>query len=362
MKNKTPGFNSQFVETLAVGQYTDMNGNVVDVTPEYLGKLAANYDPALHEAPLVIGHPETDAPAYGWVSAARVKGDKLEVQFADVEPQFEDMVRRGLFKKRSLKIYNDPKKGPNGLAPYIAHVGFLGAQPPAVKGLKNIQFSEAPGVEIEIAGDINFSEGEKPVDDKDKADLEKTIGERVSAFLKEKFGPKDDKGAATAFSEADVKRLVDDAVTAVEKKFTTQLTEAEAKYKKLEETVGRQGSSAQRASIVAFLDSVGAERILPVFKNSGVVEFMESLAALDSKVELVTLAEEGGKQVEKRVEMKPLEWFQKFLKSLPAFVRLGEQFGELKLSGDGSEIVDPTQVDTLRASMGVKSPGQAAAK
>jgi len=361
-KKKTPGFNGQFVETLAVGTYTDMHGKRVEVTPEYLNQLAGNYNPALHEAPAVIGHPETDAPAYGWVSSVRVKDGKLEVLFADNDPEFERMVREGRFKKRSLKIYNDPKTAPGGLAPYLAHVGFLGAQAPAVKGLKNIHFNEASGFDLEIAGDITFSEGDKKVDQKEKEELERTIGERVRAFFQEKFGAKEDNKSANAFSEADVKKLVSDAVAAVETKFSSQMSELEKKNKTLEETLNKQGGATQRAQIVAFLDSVGAERILPAFKNSGVIEFMESLAAIDAKVELVTLAEEGGKEVEKKVQMQPLEWFQKFLKSLPAFVRLGEHFGELKLSGDGSGlVVDPKEVDALRSSMGVKAPEKAAA-
>lgn len=342
------------METLAVGNYTDMNGKKVEVTPDYLNQLAANYDPALHEAPAVIGHPETDAPAYGWVTSVRVNGDKLEVQFADVEPQFERMVREGRFKKRSLKIYNDPDKLPAGRVPYIAHVGFLGATPPAVKGLKNIQLNEAPGFEIEIAGDITFSEGDKAVNDKEKAELEQTIGERIATFFKEKFG-KEDK-SATAFSEPDIKKLVADAVSVVETKFSEQITELENQNKQLKEKVDKQGGSAQRASIVAFLDSVGAERMLPAFKNSGVIEFMEALVSTEAKVEVLTLAEEGGKEVEKKVEMKPLEWFQKFLKTLPAFVRLGESFGDLKLSGDGSAVVDPTRMKTMRDELGLKDP------
>jgi len=354
-KKKTPGFNGQLVETLAVGSYTDMNGKRVEVTPEYLNQLASNYDPALHEAPAVIGHPETDAPAFGWVISTQVNGDKLNVLFGDVEPEFEGMVRNGRFKKRSLKIYNDPAKVPGGRVPYIAHVGFLGATPPAVKGLKNIQFKEAPGFEIEIVGDINFSEGEKSVDAQEKAELEKTIGEKITNFFKEKFGPKND-APTNAFSEADVKQLVQDAVSAVETKFSSQITTLEKANKELQAKVDRQGNSAQRAGIVAFLDSIGSERVLPAFKKSGVIEFMEALASTDAKVEVLTLAEEGGKEIEKKVEMKPLEWFQSFLKTLPAFVRLGEQFGDLKLSGDGSGLVDPARMNAMRAELGLKAP------
>lgn len=39
-----------------------------------LDRIASSYDPALHEAPVVIGHPEHDRPAYGWVEALKREG------------------------------------------------------------------------------------------------------------------------------------------------------------------------------------------------------------------------------------------------------------------------------------------------
>ena len=57
------------------------------------------------------------------------------------------MVAAGRFKKRSASFYtpdspNNPKPG----VYYLRHVGFLGAQPPAVKGLKEVAFAEDDGV------------------------------------------------------------------------------------------------------------------------------------------------------------------------------------------------------------------------
>ncbi len=51
------------------------------------------------------------------------------------------MVKAGRFKSRSASFYhpdnpNNPKPG----VYYLRHVGFLGAQPPAVKGLKAVEF------------------------------------------------------------------------------------------------------------------------------------------------------------------------------------------------------------------------------
>lgn len=49
------------------GRHTAMNGSALDFSESDLAASAAAYDPAKHEAPIVVGHPKTDGPAYGWV-------------------------------------------------------------------------------------------------------------------------------------------------------------------------------------------------------------------------------------------------------------------------------------------------------
>ena len=56
------------------GTHTAMNGKRMPFTSAELAACAAAYDPAVHEAPLVIGHPTHDAPAYGWVKSLKKKG------------------------------------------------------------------------------------------------------------------------------------------------------------------------------------------------------------------------------------------------------------------------------------------------
>ena len=55
---------------------------------------------------------------------------------AAVYPAFEEMVQHSLFKKRSASFYRKPA----GIE--LRHVGFLGAQPPDVKGLADMKFEE----------------------------------------------------------------------------------------------------------------------------------------------------------------------------------------------------------------------------
>jgi hypothetical protein len=140
------------IEILRAGTHTDARGQRVTITRDDLAALAAAYDPALHEAPLVVGHPVHDAPSYGWVRALRVEGDRLLAQAHQVEPQFAELVRAGRYKKISVALYGAEAPGnprPGGW--YLRHVGFLGAQPPAVKGLRAAQFADAQEGVVELA-------------------------------------------------------------------------------------------------------------------------------------------------------------------------------------------------------------------
>jgi len=122
----------QWVDIFRVGNYGD-KGNY---TPADLDAMVANYNPAEHEAPVVIGHPEHDAPAFGWVATLRRAGDTLQAKLRQVAPQFETAVRQGQFKKRSAAFYRTAR----GLA--LRHLGFLGAMPPEVKGLTDLRLCE----------------------------------------------------------------------------------------------------------------------------------------------------------------------------------------------------------------------------
>ena len=124
------GLNGWF-EIFKAGTHTDSMGNKRIWTGEDLLVIESSYDPLNHEAPLVIGHPEINAPAYGWVEALKLYGDTLFAKAKDVVKEFEDMVKQGLFKKRSISLYPDLQ---------LRHIGFLGATPPAIKGLRDIKF------------------------------------------------------------------------------------------------------------------------------------------------------------------------------------------------------------------------------
>lgn len=134
------------------GTHTDMHGTTLPFTPADLMACAAAYDPAVHEAPMVIGHPQADAPAYGWVASLSATGSDLLAEAKQVDPQFAELVDAGRYKKISASFYlpdspNNPKPG----TLYLRHVGFLGAQPPSIKGLRQVAFGEQEQGVVEFA-------------------------------------------------------------------------------------------------------------------------------------------------------------------------------------------------------------------
>jgi len=135
----------QWIELFRAGNYGDKG----EYSERDLDQIVANYNPSFHEAPVVIGHPANDLPAWGWVDSLKRVGGTLLGKLKQVQPAFEEMVQQGLFKKRSIGLYHTDK----GLA--LRHVGFLGAQPPEIKGLTDVRFSAGNGVEIEIAASMN---------------------------------------------------------------------------------------------------------------------------------------------------------------------------------------------------------------
>jgi hypothetical protein len=133
-------FENQWVEVFRAGKQTDSLGREHEFTSKDLETIVNSYDNKNHEAPVVIGHPKDNAPAFGWVEELKTDGKTLFAKFKQLVPEFVDAVKQGLYKKRSISLY------PNLT---LRHIGFLGAVPPAVKGLADIAFHEN-GIDIEF--------------------------------------------------------------------------------------------------------------------------------------------------------------------------------------------------------------------
>ncbi|MGE4827822.1 peptidase [Yersinia enterocolitica] len=140
------------IHIFKAGTHTDQHGTKLPFTQSDLAACVKAYDPTIHEAPLVIGHPKTEDPAWGWVKSLSLSGADLLAEPGQLDPQFAELVGSGRYKKVSASFYlpdspNNPKPG----TLYLRHVGFLGAQPPSIKGLKPVSFGEQEEGVVEFA-------------------------------------------------------------------------------------------------------------------------------------------------------------------------------------------------------------------
>lgn len=171
-----------WLEIFKTGRHTDASGNQRDWTEQDLDTILSHYNPLNHEAPVVIGHPTDNAPAYGWVEGLKREGNVLMAKIKDLVPEFTEMLKQGLFKKRPISLYPDLS---------LRHIGFLGAVAPAVKGLADVKFNEGGYIMEYVANMEN-----------EKDDPGEELSKKTDAILNDP--PTDDQGKPKklTFSEA----------------------------------------------------------------------------------------------------------------------------------------------------------------
>lgn len=140
------------------GTHVAADDRKVTITAAQLQAAAAAYDPKVHEAPITIGHPSGTAPAFGWLSKLHFsEAGGLEADPIQVDERLVEGIKKGHFKKVSASFYEpDAPQNPKPGVYYIRHLAFLGAQPPAVKGLREVQFAEGEKGVVEFA-DMSWS-------------------------------------------------------------------------------------------------------------------------------------------------------------------------------------------------------------
>ena len=317
-----------WIEIFRAGDYAERGR----WAPEQLDQLAAAYDPRLHAAPVVLGHPTDDAPAYAWVKRLRRAGHSLWAQLEKVDPLFEALLRAGRFAQRSVALYTHfPATG----GPYLRHLGFLGAAPPAIKGLAPVRFADAAcparfpaGASVTFAFDEQLSEVEMS---EPKPKLEGFLDHLRAFFTPEPSPPLviPSEAAGRVEGPAFAERLA-----ALEQRLDA-LTEKSVVIP----SGGRQAEVEGPASlqIANFVESLRARgRFPPAYERWGVADFMERLAAADAaegtdKNACPTAAEDNAvilSEAKDRDQEAPLNsllaWFQEFLTRLPAVIELRE--------------------------------------
>lgn len=128
-----------------VGRHTSNTGVTQDYTAEEIDRRISLYNEQHdHLAPVVIGHPKMNGPAFGWIKRLWRDGDIAFAEVDQAQPEFVEWLKKGLFKKVSASFYG------NGL---LRHIGYLGANPPAIKGLPETEFTDEGAETIEFAAE-----------------------------------------------------------------------------------------------------------------------------------------------------------------------------------------------------------------
>lgn len=321
-----------WLEVFKSGTHTSASGVEKTYTDDDLTSIANTYNAQKeHEAPLVIGHPETDAPAYGWAKEMKVVGNRLLAYVGQVSDDVVDAVDKGLYKKVSIALY------PGGL---LRHIGLLGAVPPAVKGLAPVQF----------AAGMEFDEYIWATDETRMPIVARVIS-AIRDFLIEKFGleladrtiDKLDIEALTSRAESklivvdennkaaspqasfnenkqkeelemdEIKKLIEELT----KKFTDQFNEVFGQITEIKTSMVSQKETsdkmlkktardAQQVAFAAFCEQLIAEgKVLPAEKDGMIEQYSDLLSAEDG----LTFAEGDKRPAEKmmdRLKQRPI--------------------------------------------------------
>lgn len=273
------------------GQWKTMAGELIDFSEADLQATAAAYDPKVSKAPLVIGHPKADKPAQGWARELQATDRGLFALADQVDPAFAESVRDGRYGTISARFYrptdaSNPKPG----VWYLRHIGFLGAQPPGVKGLDEPEFAEG----AEDGDGVCFQEGmafePPPAALPTHQPQESAVTEQEAAQLRE-------QNAAQA-----------------------------------QQIAALQASAAERenarvlADNIAFAESMATETRIPT-------AWKDQVAAIGVQLQALPDASFGEGD-----DKKPLaELFRDFLRALPQRVEFGEQATRERAHEDGGD-------------------------
>lgn len=337
-----------YIEVFRAGKQTSSDGATQNFTHADLDEMVANHQPS----PIVIGHPKTDSPAYGWSTRLKREGDVLLGKYSDVEKQFEKMVEDKRFPNRSVRI----RKTDNGWK--LLHTGWLGAVPPAVEGLKPVEYNEADDQSFDFMSDAYTT------------NVAARIFRRLREFLIAKY---DQDTADQVLPDYEIEGLHEAAVEqriipdesfsqpdtgdiAVPKEYTVEEIEqikkdAVAEFSSENNDLKHQLKTSQQDNLKiefqAHVDELINKGKLTPALATGAIEFMLSIS--DDTTDIEFSQGDGGNKTE--VKQSPLDWFKAFTGQLGRQVDFEESDAGDRLINDQHEfnaplgaVVDPDRL------------------
>lgn len=331
-------------EIFTAGKHTDSKGQEANFSKTDLAQVVANFAPK--KAPLVIGHPKMDDPAWGWASELKIEGDTLFAKAEEVSADFAQAVQDKRYPNRSVRLVKTEK------GYELGHIGFLGGKPPAVDGLKwQFNAEEVEAVEFEFAASEQI----------ETLSLHSTgvlvsLMSNLKTFITDRFGS---ETANQVIPEWEAEHLKEQEILARHTKRQEQGSEFAAPEQSSEEnTVSEEEKQALEDKLKAeqeknaklqfnqrvseaqtFIDKEVNNGKAPRITNTdGMAEFMAHLAT-DEAQTFEFAASDGGQTS----TVKPSEFFKSFLQSLPEQTGLTKDFSR----HDGEDNSDDATAETL---------------
>ncbi len=262
----------------AKGSYTEAD----------LDKMVTNFNGS-DQVPIVVGHPKTDSPAWGWLDGVKRIGETLFGKVGELHQDFAKALAENKFRNRSVRIVK------TSAGPKLLHLGFLGAVLPQVEGLKTAAFSE----------------------DGERSDYAFNLAEPV---------PENKPKEGEMEKDEQIKQLQADLAAEKAARATEKSATEEAAKK------------TRQAEFSVFVDNeMIAKGKLPKEQKDEVIGFMTSMPAGGTAD--FSVGEDGATKT-----YSPVEWFKDFVRGLPAadFTRelpLGEM-GDFSRNGKEEKLVD----------------------
>ncbi len=289
----------QWTEIFRAGDY----GSKGTYTDDDLEKMIANFN-AVDQVPIVIGHPETDSPAWGWVSALKRNKDVLMGKVGELHKDFVAALAEHKFKNRSVRIVR------TDAGPKLLHLGFLGAMLPRVEGLKQTAQFAGNGECVDYGFELSPGSGRQDNLTKETGmDKDAQIKQLQEELAAEKAkgsaaaGPPDKQGnpakETNMEKDAQIKKLQEDLAA-----------EKAARAKEAEAAAG----AADQARTAEFSTWVETEMVgkgkIPVARKQEVIGFMKALPT--GKAADFAIETDGKTQT-----CNAVDWFKDFIKALP---------------------------------------------
>lgn len=316
----------KWIEVFRAGKQTDSKGNTKVWSEQDLDKIVEQYNGGNHEAPIVVGHPEHNSPAFGWVESLKREGKMLLAKLKDVMPEFTDMVKAGTYKKRSISLYPDLT---------LRHIGFLGGMPPAVKGLADIAFKDGDSP-------MTFEFGDGPLETIMQQFLQafRDVFDRLPLISSATSEFKHNDNEEVEMKPEEVKKMIDDALAGQSQQFGDQLKGIAENIKGLSTQFSelQKGQTADREAIQR---REFQEYLMTPDMQKRVTEASRE-AIINHMMSLVGAPEIEFSEGDEKKKLSAVDHYKKQLQALPEVVAFGEhatrdKVGDLSVNGMDAE-------------------------